>query len=149
MSSKNPIAAGWFQIAVQALIVIAGSAKPCSSASIAQDVAAHAVFLRRVLAQLVRAQILEAREGRTGGYRLARPAGQITLAEVYAAVCLAGPADDLTPGACPTQPAVLAGVEAALAEVGEEVEKQVLAVLQNYTLAFVLARVAGPQTAIS
>ena len=43
-------------------------------------------FLPRVLRDLARAGLVEARTGRTGGYRLARPAGTITLFDVIAAV---------------------------------------------------------------
>jgi Rrf2 family protein len=43
-------------------------------------------FLPRVLRDLARAGLVEARTGRTGGYRLARPAASITLFDVIAAV---------------------------------------------------------------
>lgn len=43
-------------------------------------------FLPRVLRDLARAGLVEARTGRTGGYRLARPSGTITLFDVIAAV---------------------------------------------------------------
>lgn len=43
-------------------------------------------FLPRVLRDLARAGLVEARTGRTGGYRLARPAATITLLDVIAAV---------------------------------------------------------------
>jgi DNA-binding IscR family transcriptional regulator len=41
-----------------------------------------------LLLQLRRAALLEARRGRRGGYRLARPAGAIPLADVLAALGL-------------------------------------------------------------
>jgi Rrf2 family protein len=43
-------------------------------------------FLPRVMTELVRTGLVEGRLGRTGGYRLARPAGSITLLEVIQAV---------------------------------------------------------------
>lgn len=49
-------------------------------------------FLPRVLRELARAGLVEARTGRTGGYRLARPAADITLWDVIAAV---EPEDDV------------------------------------------------------
>lgn len=97
---KTSTSPGWFRIAVQALVMIAESREPCSSAEIAQDVEAHAVFMRRVLAHLVRTDIVQAYEGRTGGYRLARPASQITLADVYKSVKLARTGDELTLADC-------------------------------------------------
>ncbi|HEU5101000.1 MAG TPA: Rrf2 family transcriptional regulator [Roseiflexaceae bacterium] len=74
---------GWFRVAVQALVLVAETDGTCSSTAMAQELQAHATFLRRVTARLVHARILVAREGRAGGYRLARPAESITLAEVY------------------------------------------------------------------
>jgi Rrf2 family protein len=50
-----------------------------------------------VLRQLASAGLIEAREGRGGGYRLARPARRITLAEVYRVMEPEGP---LTPSPC-------------------------------------------------
>ena len=43
-------------------------------------------FLPRVMTDLTRAGLVEGRPGRTGGYRLARPASAITLLDVIAAV---------------------------------------------------------------
>jgi Rrf2 family transcriptional regulator, repressor of oqxAB len=77
---------GWFPVAVQALVYLAQSDAACSSSAMAPELNAHAVFRRRVLAQLGRANQIEAREGRDGGYRLARSPEQITLAVVYRAV---------------------------------------------------------------
>lgn len=44
-------------MAVQVLVVLAETDGPCSSSTLAQDLQAHAVFLRRVLAHLVRANL--------------------------------------------------------------------------------------------
>ena len=127
---------GWFSVAVQALVVIAGTEGPCSSNTMAHDLKAHAVFVRRVLAQLVRAGIVQAREGRDGGYRLARSAEHITLAEVYQAVKLAEPQEET---ACNSS--VNARVQSVLDEVGNEAEQRLLETLGRHTLASVLERV--------
>ena len=102
----------------------------------AQDLKAHAVFLRRVLAHLVRANLIQAREGRDGGYRLARSAEQITLAEVYQAVNVADPAEhtDGTRG-------VNVRVQSVLDEMRAEAEQCLLEVLERSTLASVLERI--------
>lgn len=127
---------GWFPVAVQALVVIAATDGPCSSNVMAQDLKAHAVFLRRVLARLGRADLIRAREGRDGGYRLARSAESITLAEVYQAV--ADPAECTSDSDC-----VNARVQGVLDEIGAEAEKHLLEVLGQHTLASVLERVAA------
>ena len=130
---------GWFPVAVQALVVIAGTEGLCSSHTMAQDLKIHAVFVRRVLAQLVRTNIVQAREGRDGGYRLARPAEHITLAEVYQAVKVAEPQDD---AACSN--GVNARVQTILDEVGAEAEQHLLESLKQHALASVLERMTTP-----
>ena len=138
MSTGVLLGPKWFYIAVQALVVLAGSPQvECSSATIAHDLKAHAAFLRRVLAQLVRAQIVEAREGRDGGYRLARPADKIALVDVYQAVKLSAPPEDAAPSGLNVD------VTAALDEIGAEVEQRLLEVLSQYTIASVMQRAAN------
>src|SRR5712692_689191 len=139
MSSGISHSPGWFPVAVQALVVIAETEGPCSSSMMAQDLKAHAVFVRRVLAQLVRANIVQAREGRDGGYRLTRSAEHITLAEVYQAVKVADPLEDTV---CSN--GVNIGVQAVLDEVGVAAEQHLLQILAHHTLASVLQRVALP-----
>ncbi|ALC83552.1 MULTISPECIES: Rrf2 family transcriptional regulator [Bacillus] len=75
-----------FKIAVRALVWLSQCEGKLSSASIACQVNSHATFLRRVLILLVNAGIVEAKEGREGGYTLRRPSSEITLADVYMAV---------------------------------------------------------------
>jgi Rrf2 family protein len=101
---------------------------------------AHAVFLRRVLAQLAQAGIVQAREGRTGGYQLARAAGQINLAEVYSSVKLVGPPGDPTSGVCALSPDQHPGIDAVLDEIRADVERHILQTLQHYTLQTVIEK---------
>jgi Rrf2 family protein len=109
----------------------------------AQGLGAHAVFLRRVLAQLVRADLIRAREGRDGGYRLARPADQITLAEIYQAVNAADPPDPAEGTACAG--GVHTKVLDVLDEIEAEAERRVCEVLGRATLASILERLAAPR----
>jgi Rrf2 family transcriptional regulator, repressor of oqxAB len=141
MSARTPVGPGWFRISVQALVLIAESSGPCSSHVIAQDLSAHAVFLRRVLAQLVRSGIIQAREGRTGGYMLARPAENITLAEIYRAVKLANPPEPESLDGC-----LSARVATVLNDLQIEIEERVIEVFAHYTIADVLERSRTPHT---
>jgi len=75
-----------FGVAVHILVLLALTEGVCPSAEIASQVQSHSTFLRKVLAPLVQVGIVEAREGRVGGYRLGKPADRITLGEVYTAV---------------------------------------------------------------
>ena len=135
MSTKSNVGPGWFRIAVQALVLIASSKEPCSSTTIALDVSAHAVFLRRVLAQLVRGGIVKAREGRAGGYVLARPADRVPLADVYRAVKLANPPEVADLGDCQS-----ARVATALDDIEAEIEQRLLQVLEQHTIADIIER---------
>lgn len=120
-----------FRKAVHILIYLAKDGAFQSSATIACSVHSHATFLRRILALLAAAGIVETREGREGGYGLKAPADQISLAEVYMAVrgeeqeCAAADAS------CELNEKLNASVD----EIMQEADKRMLAFLQGYTLA--------------
>ena len=73
--------------AIRAMLALAAS-EPGSWLSVTRISAAMDIperFLPRVMRTLAAAALIEARTGRTGGYRLTRPAGSITLLEVITA----------------------------------------------------------------
>jgi DNA-binding IscR family transcriptional regulator len=91
------------------------------------------------MAPLVRAGIVEAREGRDGGYRLARPLDRITLADLYRALS-AVPTSEPHQSE-PSWSALLpAGTRLALDEVAAEAEARLLQLLEQHTIASVAAR---------
>src|SRR5512144_1262061 len=128
------MSSGRFAMAAHALALLSLAEEGYPSAYIASSVNTHAVFLRRILRDLVAAGLVEAREGRSGGYRLTRPAERITLAEVYRAVEPEGP---LSPS--PSEPSyrcpVGAGMRAAFAEAARAAERGLLAALADRTVA--------------
>jgi Rrf2 family transcriptional regulator, repressor of oqxAB len=126
---------GWFRIAVQALVVTAETDGACSSIAIAKELKVHATFLRRVLVLLVRANIVMAREGRDGGYCLARPADEITLAEIYLAAKAACPADGAEAREIGSP-----RVQHLLDGVTEEIQQALLATLDHYTIASLMEK---------
>jgi Rrf2 family protein len=95
-----------------------------------------------VLAQLARAGIVEAREGRDGGYRLLKPAGDISLSDVYEAVTSASSFSSNPVHLDTTCPGDLA-MHRALAEVVQEAEQQVIEVLRRHSVADLMHRAAG------
>jgi Rrf2 family protein len=121
-------------MAAHALAVLAQSRDGYPSAYVASSVNTHAVFLRRILGDLVTAGLVSAREGRAGGYRLARPPERITLAEVYRAVEHDGP---LAPS--PADPnlrcPIGAGMRRAFARTAGAAEDGLLAALAQETVA--------------
>src|SRR6266849_5455368 len=75
-----------FSVAVHALALIDHfDGKRLTSESIADSVGTNASFVRRLLSMLARAELVESSAG-IAGARLARPAGKITLLDVYRAV---------------------------------------------------------------
>src|SRR5512141_1827120 len=108
-------------MAVHALAVLAQSRDGYPSAYVAGSVNTHAVFLRRILGDLVAAGLVTAREGRAGGYALARPADRITLADIYAAVEPGGP---LAPA--PAEPSCRCPVGAGMREAFDDAARLAL-----------------------
>jgi Rrf2 family protein len=53
---------------------------------IAEEQAIPARFLTQVMVDLVGAGLVDGRQGRTGGYRLARPASELTILDVIEAI---------------------------------------------------------------
>jgi Rrf2 family protein len=121
-------------MAAHALAVLAQSRDGYPSAYVASSVNTHAVFLRRILGDLVAAGLVDAREGRAGGYRLARPPEEITLADVYRAVEPEGPL-----AASPAEPnercPIGAGMRKAFARTAGAAEAGLLAALDHETVA--------------
>ncbi len=74
--------------AVRAMLALASASddRPISVRRIADTMAIPAQILPSVMRHLVRVGLIEAVPGRTGGYRLARPAGEISLLAVIEAV---------------------------------------------------------------
>ncbi|PLR66904.1 MULTISPECIES: RrF2 family transcriptional regulator [Bacillaceae] len=77
---------GWFGMALQALIILADYEGLCPSGKIAEKLESQSAFLRKILTHLVKAGLIQAKEGRDGGYSLVKDPGDITLAEVYDAM---------------------------------------------------------------
>lgn len=121
-------------MAAHALAVLAQSRDGYPSAYVASSVNTHAVFLRRILGDLVTAGLVTAREGRAGGYRLARRPEEITLAEVYRAVERGGPLAP-SPAAPNLRCPIGAGMRQAFARTAGGAERGLLEALRHETVA--------------
>lgn len=77
-----------FAVAVHilALLTIEDKAEPTTSDYLARSASTNPVVIRRLLAKLGQAGLVTAQSGTSGGVKLARPAEQINLFEVYQAV---------------------------------------------------------------
>jgi Rrf2 family protein len=109
--------------------------KPVKGERIATAQAIPLRFLENILLQLRHAGIVESRRGAEGGYRLARPAADITLADVIRAID--GPLAGVT-GARP-ETLEFQGSSEPLRDVWVAVRASLRAVLEHVTLADVAA----------
>ncbi|GAA3408225.1 RrF2 family transcriptional regulator [Paenibacillus hodogayensis] len=131
-----------FGVAVHALVWLTRSGGMLSSANMACQVNSHATFIRRVLQSLVQAGIVEAREGRDGGYTLKKSASCVTLADIYVAVkteCTAESAEADGNVGCGEEAGDLLDVE--LSKIMSGAEQQTIDYLRRFTLADVMEKV--------
>ena len=133
------MSSGRFAIATHALAMLSQLQDGYPSEHVAQSINTHPVFLRRVMKSLCTAGLVEAREGFGGGYRLARPAGEIFLSEVYMATEPSGP---IPPS--PSEPNVACriggGMRVAFAEAARAANDALLQGLAKQTIADIAAR---------
>lgn len=130
--------------AIRAVLALAGSvgAEPVSVTRIASAMSIPRGFLPQVMSDLVRVGIVEARIGRTGGYRLSRPASAISLLEVIEAA-----EGDTRRRTCVLR-GVPCGSPADMCDVHEafaRAEESILAVLTAATIDDVLQGSFGPR----
>ncbi|PRW65379.1 RrF2 family transcriptional regulator [Actinopolyspora mortivallis] len=105
-----------------------------SSAQLAERMDTNASLVRKLLIPLTRAELVVCTKGRAGGARLARPAEEITLAEIYRCSagdkplwnCRSGDEHDCR---------IAANTQAYFAELTAEAERAVLDALGDRTLA--------------
>jgi Rrf2 family protein len=119
--------------AVRAVVELAGTAdsQPVKAERLAkaQDIPLN--FLENILGELRHAGIVRSQRGAEGGFRLARPAHQITIADVIRAV--EGPLATVRGG--PPEELSYSGQAAELARVWIAVRKSLRAVVERVTVA--------------
>jgi len=124
--------------AIRAALELAAAAddeRPVKGERIATAQAIPLRFLENILMQLRHAGLVESRRGAEGGYRLARPPGDVTLAQVIRAI------DGPLAGVSGARPETLefGGVSAPMRDVWIAVRASLRAVLEHVTLADVVA----------
>jgi Rrf2 family protein len=123
--------------AIRALVELAaaGPDKPLKADAIARAQGIPTKYLENLLGDLRRARLTVSQRGQRGGYRLARPASAITLAEVIRVIDgpLAGVRDDAP------EDVSYPGVAASLRDVWVALRASMRTVLEAVTLADVAA----------
>jgi Rrf2 family transcriptional repressor of oqxAB len=128
------MARGRFAVAVHALVILATTPETITSAFLAGSVNTDASCLRRMMIMLARAGLVDATEGREGGYRLARPPDEITLADIYHAVS-AEPVLRPNPAAANPRCPISVAMVPAFAEIAADAESRFQEALVRRTLA--------------
>lgn len=131
---KNSVTPKWFGFAIQALVLLATTDGVTPSKAIAKHIRSGVSFMRRIMAPLVKDKIVEAREGRDGGYLLAKAPEDITLKEVYLALQMTEP---LSTALIESTSDCSSGrvMNNVFSDFAIEAEDHMLSFLCNYTLA--------------
>lgn len=76
-----------FNTTLQLMITLAClQEEECHSESLAQKMGTNPAFIRKIMAKLSKAGLIETRRGKSGGVNLARAAKEISLKDIYLAV---------------------------------------------------------------
>lgn len=104
-----------------------------TSADIADHAGTNPVVVRRVLGKLREAGLLTSEKGHAGGWRLAKPAHSITLADVYLALderLVSGSDSNAEPSPC----SVETGLQKRIADVLEDIEESLVQRLRETSI---------------
>src|SRR4051812_39513364 len=126
-------------VALHLLAALACLGRKATSGELAGSVNTSAVVLRTILARLVKARVVTARPGRSGGFELARPPAEITVAEVWRAIDADGLFAVHDHPVCKRCPASR-GIKSALGSVFADAEDAVARSFGRTTLAEVIAK---------
>ncbi len=74
-----------FSVAIHVLILISESPSPLNSEQMSESVGTNASYIRKVLALLKKAELIDSYRG-NGGYSLRIPSEHLTLLQIYQAV---------------------------------------------------------------
>jgi Rrf2 family protein len=117
--------------AVRAAIELAAAGGQLTAEQVAQAQGIPANFLENILRDLRRAGVVESRRGQQGGYALARPADEISIADVIRAV--EGPLANVR--GYPPEDLEYEGAASKLRDVWVALRASVRSVLEQVTLA--------------
>lgn len=125
---------GRFQIAVHimTLLCTAGN-EMLSSDYIAGSVNINPVLIRKELSNLIKHGLVVSKEGKSGGYSLAMPANEITIAEVYQTVQdapILGKARNIPNPKCP----IGKQINKHLDQLNNEIDKAIIKKLGKQTI---------------
>ena len=104
-----------------------------SSSQLAESLGANPSFVRKLLVPLVQSKLLCSQMGKAGGVRLARPAAEITLRDIYSAV-VADTKIWAPRTGIPHRCLVSSNVQGYFEELIDDAQEAILAILAQRTL---------------
>ncbi len=130
-----------FSVAIHMLILISESSVPLNSEQIAASVGTNASYIRKVLALLSSAGIVEGHRGRSG-YALKIPPAELTMLQIYQAVTGSGTIHILDIHQNPSDQCLVGQhMKPVLTEMFADIEKSFAALLADRTLADCIANI--------
>lgn len=130
LTQSGDLGPKWFHVALRALVLMAASNAILKSNQIAEAIGEDPTFIRKILAELANAGLVETYGGRYGGYSLAKEAETITVKDVYKAFETAPPT--------PHWSVKSTGSELYISLIVSKAEENFQAVLGKFTLADIL-----------
>lgn len=133
-----------FAVSVHILTLLAASQDaPLTSEAIAASVDTNPVVIRRTMAHLRQHGLVDSRPGANGGWKLMRPASQISLCEVFRAVSH----DEVLSTHSHPDPDCLVGgmIQETLGHIFEKAQNAMEAALGQFTVSDVLRDVLARQ----
>jgi Rrf2 family protein len=117
----------WFNTAIKSLTKMASTDELVSSISLAEELGVESSFIRKVLAKLMKENMVEAVGGRYGGYKLIADPAKTTIYEVYLALAKDSYIKE--------QVMIHNKTDQLIANIITEAESQFSKVLKRYTIA--------------
>ncbi len=117
-----------FFVALKSLTILANSTELVTSITLTEKLGIESSFIRKVLAKLMQAQIVEGFGGRYGGYKLIKKPEETTLYDIYIALINDTNVDE-KPSKFDTTDKIIMSI---LLESHSETEK----ILKKYTLSY-------------
>ncbi|MEO7215332.1 Rrf2 family transcriptional regulator [Mucilaginibacter sp.] len=130
---------GRFPIALHIMTLLCSAERMLSSEYMAGSINVNSVLVRKELSNLIKNKLVSSQEGKNGGYTLARPAAQITLAEIYETVkpeAVLGQAKNQPNPACP----IGKQINQHITDLYVDVDKALMQRLGNTTLLAFVAK---------
>ena len=134
-----------FNLAVHALVCLSHSGRSLSSEALAENICTNSTRVRRVMAGLKKAGMVETREGLDGGYRLCADPAALSLRQVAEAVNACFVDCAWRSGDIDRECAICSGMAGVMDALYRQMNEQCAAYLEQITVADIEAQLFEKQ----